>query len=354
MSKIRSVISKIRLYSALLFIVPSFALFFSLFLNNHIISYQHYIFPHGIKEDVVIVSCNAENKYCHQIFQQNQKFNACSKYKKRIVKRDYILNGNFIKFSDAEKLIAAGKPLKYKVLTEYEMLPKTDKPIIDPRCIKNSVLYPLYKNFSALGELHEKIQSKARLATSVAVFPFIDGSVSISNIVKRWPVSLIFKPLLFLTSLLMFFYWTKYQQIFPIVSGLNIVKRKELFFIFGLLSSFFLFLHILFLGMDIDNEIFKKMRRLIIILFILFELIAQCLLAKKIFLFRNSLSMYAKKTIIYLKIIFVIGVVLVAITALAIMILTDPGDKFNYVLEWNYFFFLLVFYLLSSVMWKHT
>ena len=59
-----------------------------------------------------------------------------------------------------------------------------------------------------------------------------------------------------------------------------------------------------------------------------------------------------KKSIILSKIIFVYVAVLITITSLAYMALFDPTYKFNNILEWNYFVFLIFFYALSAVIWK--
>ena len=124
--------------------------------------------------------------------------------------------------------------------------------------------------------------------------------------------------------------------------------------IFGILSSIFLFLHVIFLGVDIDSSIFKKFRRLIIMSFIFFELIAQFFLAKRIFALKDILFNYTYKVLIYLKITYVATILLITIISVSILIFFDPGNTFNNLLEWNYFLFLLIFYLLSAIMWKRN
>ena len=46
---------------------------------------------------------------------------------------------------------------------------------------------------------------------------------------------------------------------------------------------------------------------------------------------------------------------IIAITSISLgyMILFDPTHRFNNILEWNYFCFLLFFYFLSSIIWKN-
>ena len=61
---------------------------------------------------------------------------------------------------------------------------------------------------------------------------------------------------------------------------------------------------------------------------------------------------YTYKTLIYLKIIFVASILLITAIAVLILLLFDPGNTFNNVLEWNYFIFLLIFYALSALLWR--
>jgi|ETNmetMinimDraft_16_1059900.scaffolds.fasta_scaffold145362_2 hypothetical protein len=73
---------------------------------------------------------------------------------------------------------------------------------------------------------------------------------------------------------------------------------------------------------------------------------------EKIFILKNLLSNYTYKILIYLKIIFVTIIVLITIIPASIQIIFESGKTFNNILEWNYFCFLLIFYLLSTKLWK--
>ena len=53
-----------------------------------------------------------------------------------------------------------------------------------------------------------------------------------------------------------------------------------------------------------------------------------------------------------LKIIFVSAIILCTVIILITLAIFDLDSKVDYILEWNYFLFLLIFYLLSSIMWK--
>ena len=104
--------------------------------------------------------------------------------------------------------------------------------------------------------------------------------------------------------------------------------------------------------MEIDNKNFKLLRKLIILLFILSEVIAQTLLSVKLFKYKQALSNFCNINVIYLKILFVIIVALISLLVIAILIIYNLSSKVDYILEWNYFAALLFYYFLSFLMWK--
>ena len=154
---------------------------------------------------------------------------------------------------------------------------------------------------------------------------------------------------MYITSILMCIYWINYYIFFK----KNNFHENNKFLIFGIMSSVLLFLHVFFLGTNYEIPNFPKIRRSIIILFILSEIFAEFFLASKIYRLKLNLFKIMRQKIILTKIIFVY--ILVAITAISLvyMILFDPTQNFNNILEWNYFCFLLFFYLLSSIIWKN-
>ena len=223
--------------------------------------------------------------------------------------------------------------------------------ILNKFCIKNSNYYNIYKKFPFIFEFLSNLKSnnKYAAATSETVYPFLYGESSISNIVKRFPINYLFKPLLYISSILMMMYWLYYQKIFNLFEK---EKRINKFLIFGVTSSIFLFFHVLFLGMEIENEIFRKLRRLIIVLFIFCELAAQFFLARRIYICRTLILSYTFKPVLYLKIAFVATIILISILIIGILNFYNLPPSVDYFLEWNYFLVLLFFYLLSSIMWK--
>ena len=114
-----------------------------------------------------------------------------------------------------------------------------------------------------------------------------------------------------------------------------------------------LFLHVLFLGANYEITYFQKIRRAIIASFILSEILAESFLAIKIYRLRFNLFTKMRQKIILIKMIFVCTLLAITAISLGYMILFDPTHAFNNILEWNYFCFLLFFYLLSSIIWKN-
>ena len=376
MSELKSLIKSLRLYSFLLFLLPLIALFGSLLISNHLSQYNFSYFPFG-KAEPSVTECNKDNEYCFNII-KIVKFSECSQFiltdkyyvHGKLVTKDHLridfpetalsiiaqlVIGNKLTISTLTtnqiKILEESKDIKLKI----DLLHKNE---VDYSCIKNSVFYPIYEKLPFMGELFHKLREQTSFGTSKPVFPFLDGKTSISNIVKRFPQSYVFKPLLYLSSIFMILYWINYRRIFM---RLENTKKISKFLIFGIASSLFLFLHVLFLGFDIgdsifkdvvDNSLFKKIRRFIITAFILSELAAQFFLARRILIIKNILFDYTYKTLIYLKIIFVASFLLITAIAVLILIFFDPGNTFNYVLEWNYFVFLLIFYALSALLWR--
>ena len=153
---------------------------------------------------------------------------------------------------------------------------------------------------------------------------------------------------MYITSILMCIYWINYYIFFK----KNNLHENNKFLIFGIMSSVLLFLHVFFLGANYEIPNFQKIRRIIIASFIFSEILAEFFLANKIYRLRFNLFKKMRKKIIIIKIIFICALIAITSISLGYMIFFDPTKAFNNILEWNYFFFLLIFYLLSAMMWR--
>ena len=129
-------------------------------------------------------------------------------------------------------------------------------------------------------------------------FPYFDGGVSISRTVRYYPLYLIFKPAMFLTSFLLIRYWLNTKNIIEHFNKDYPHTKKIIFF--GLSSAILLAVHSIFLGIKFDNDLYKLFRRVVMLSFIIFELIAQAYLIKFFYEIKDSLIDYINN--IYLKI----------------------------------------------------
>jgi len=228
--------------------------------------------------------------------------------------------------------------------------------ILNKRCIKNNQFaYLLLKNFNSLEKILIKAKRDPSTSFSQIKNPYFYGEVSISRTARFFPSILIFKTFIILSSILLFLYWKNNLNLFNELKNKNILdKFSSTFFYLGMLSCVFLILHAALLGLDFDSKIFSGIRKLIIVLFILFEVSAQIFLTGNLFKFKEELKeyKYIRPLILKTKIIFVSTIFLTSCISLIILAFYDPSTEFKHILEWNYFASLLLFYMLSGLLWK--
>jgi hypothetical protein len=113
----------------------------------------------------------------------------------------------------------------------------------------------------------------------------------------------------------------------------------------------FLSIHSILLGVKFDIQIYKLLRRVVLLLFIIFEIIAQGILVYHFYKIKIKLLSYINTKILTLKIILVS--ILSTVAILSLPILLDRGNThFKHALEWNYFIGVIMFYLFSRLFWK--
>ena len=180
--------------------------------------------------------------------------------------------------------------------------------------------------------------------------PYLDGSLSISRASRTFPQYLIFKPAMIVTAIILYFYWSNNNNL---VNKFKLTNINYKFKTFGILSAIFLAIHSIFLGIKFDIQIYKLMRRVILLLFIIFEIIAQGILIYHFFNLKEKISELINKKILYIKAILVSVLTVVAILSLPLLI-TKGNTHFKHALEWNYFVGVILFYLLTRFFWKRT
>ena len=180
--------------------------------------------------------------------------------------------------------------------------------------------------------------------------PYFDGSLSISRASRTFPQYLIFKPAMIITAITLYCYWKNNNNLINKYNSTNIDYK---FKTFGILSAVFLAIHSIFLGIKFDIQIYKLMRRVILLLFIIFELIAQGILVYHLFKIRENITYIINKKILILKALLVS--ILATVALLSLPILLDKGNThFKHALEWNYFVGVITFYLLTRLFWRRT
>ena len=180
--------------------------------------------------------------------------------------------------------------------------------------------------------------------------PYLDGSLSISRASRTFPQYLIFKPAMIITAIILYHYWINNNNLVNSFKSTNINYK---FKTFGILSAICLVIHSIFLGIKFDIQIYKLMRRLVLLLFIIFEIVAQGILVYHFFKLKNELLNFLNKRILIFKLILVS--ILAAVAILSLPILINKGNThFKHALEWNYFVGVLLFYFFSRLLWKRT
>ena len=197
-------------------------------------------------------------------------------------------------------------------------------------------------------QFHELFPNQEHIIQNA--IPYIDGQVSISRTARVFPTYLIFKPAMFLTSYLLIKYWLYTKEIILFFNKDH--KNIKYILFFGIGSAILLTLHSIFLGIKFDNELYKLFRRVVMLLFIIFEIVAQTYLVITYYSFKNDLLKFINQNFLKMKLMLVVTLILVAL--ISIPIVTMPGNKFlKHALEWNYFMGVISFYLLTFFMWKN-
>ena len=207
-------------------------------------------------------------------------------------------------------------------------------------CLLISINYNLFEN---------TFFTVDQIGRSGFTIPYLDGSLSISRASRTYPQYLIFKPGMTITAILLSFYWYKNNLLINHFKNTNF--KNNAFMIFGILSAVFLLIHSILLGLETNVEIFKLLRRVVLLGFIIFELIAQSLLVINLYRLKIKLKYYFNSNILKLKILLVFVLIFVAVVSIPLLII-DGNVHFKHGLEWNYFIGVIIFYLLTFCFWK--
>ena len=207
-------------------------------------------------------------------------------------------------------------------------------------CLFISVNYHLFEN---------TIFSVDQIGRSGFTIPYLDGGISISRSSRTYPTYLLFKPGMILTAILLIQYWIANNKLFKSID--NEKKNNNFFLFFGIGSAIFLIIHAIFLGLDIENNLYKFLRRVVLLGFIIFEVIAQTLLIIKIINVKSKIKELINSKILFIKIILVSTLIIVALSSAPILN-SSEYTQFKHALEWNYFLGVVSFYFLTFMFWR--
>ena len=181
------------------------------------------------------------------------------------------------------------------------------------------------------------------------IIPYFDGISSISRVVRVFPNYLIFKPAMWLTGILLIRYWIANKRLLDEL-GIEDKDIKKILY-FGISSAIFLIIHSIFLGIKFDLSIYKLFRRVILVLFIIFEVTAQFYLIKIFFKNKDKLQDFINTKVLFAKKILVYSLIIAAILIFPFLPFSNL-KILKHILEWNYFLGVITFYFLTYFMWK--
>ena len=209
-------------------------------------------------------------------------------------------------------------------------------------CLLISINYHLFENTFFVVD---------QIGRSGFSIPYLDGSLSISRASRTFPQYLIFKQGLVITAILLCIYWYKNNSLINYFKDTH--NKNNAFMVFGVLSAIFLIIHSLLLGVETDVRLFKFLRRVVLLSFIIFEIVAQSLLVLNFYRLKEKINSFFNSNILKIKIILVSVLITVAIVSVPLLI-KSGNVHFKHGLEWNYFIGVILFYLLTRLFWKKT
>ncbi len=181
--------------------------------------------------------------------------------------------------------------------------------------------------------------------------PFISGCYSVSRVGRSYPAILIFKPMMVITIVLMIVYFFEHYRIFKkfLINKIYL----NLILLSGLISSFALFIYIIFLGIE-GSEIWRFMRRGGIFIYIISLIISEFLIVLSYLKIKNDYKVIISSKIIninfyFIFLLIIFGIILILL--IDIFSLTTPWYIKN-IIQWNYFLLMNLFFLNTYFVWK--
>lgn len=336
-------INKIKTYSVFAFLLPLLAINSCLLLYKFLGTIHTYP-SFNWNEKKVEIALNSNDYYY-------SSYVNCPKYKYKL----YLLtvDNDLLQVKDSDGLNYNTD--KWNIINEKNRIEVYEQgEILNDRCIKNyKYLYLILNNFRFLEKILINASKNNSSGFSEVKNPYFYGEVSISRTARYFPATLIFKPFIILSAIFLFLYWRNNLNLFSELKNNNVLNGfSKSFFYLGALSCVFLILHASLLGLDFDSKLFNKIRRLIIVLFIISELAAQIMLTRNLYKFRTELKKHIRSFIIRIKITYIIMTFLGTVIVFTLLVWGNVTTEVKHIFEWNYFSILLIYYFLSRLLWK--
>ena len=345
-------IKKIRIYSIISFLLPLVTINVCLLIYKTLGTVE--AFP-NYQYNLDKFEYEYRDYHSINMVSENMSFTNCPKYK--YVKK-YITSDNETitkppPSSDQFTLISK-KILKLRNNNELKTVIYEKTNILNPTCVQNhKFLYLILNNSTWVEKILLKSRNENTSGFSKVKNPYLYGEVSISRTARYFPTKYIFKTFLIISALFLFLYWRNNLNLFnKLKDNKKLYYFSNKFYYFGIFSCLFLALHATFFGINIESKNLDKIRRLIIILFIFCEVVAQLLLTINIYKFKEALKKKIRPIILTIKILFILTIILGTCLVFFIMIFKDPNIFVINAIEWNYFSLLLFYYFLTSLIWK--
>ena len=178
-----------------------------------------------------------------------------------------------------------------------------------------------------------------KLNLVASCIPNFEGCTSISRVGRYEPVKFFFKPMMYLYSLILAYYWYNY---FSKIKSIKI-ESKFIFWI-ALFSVLFLALYITFLG---ESEIYSFFKRIGIYIYILFIVLTQFFESKLLLKNKEKIKRLFFLKIIKIKFYLSSFLIISGIILLPILIIKiDSFPEIKNIISWNYFFLVQFYFYL--------
>jgi hypothetical protein len=175
--------------------------------------------------------------------------------------------------------------------------------------------------------------------------PPLEGCTSISRTGRYFPVNIFFKSFLFITSILIFFYWYKNYIFFKKLPNHKLIIIA---YFCGIISVLFLYLYLIFLG---ESSYYQFFRKIGIFIYLLFSIISEFILS--IIYYKNFNKIEFRIQFVKSKLFLSIFLTCLGIFLFPFMIMKiDNVAELRNIISWNYFFLIQINFLITFFIWK--